>query len=245
MLVNLILQGKGGVGKSFIASLLTQHYLDCGVQPLCFDTDPVNQTFAGYPAYNVDTLDIMDGADINQRSFDRLIEAIASVAAEEDEAPPVAVVDNGAATFVPLCSYMHSNEIIPMLRDMGHEVRFHAVITGGQAMDDTIDGFASLCRYFPDVEMAVWINGFFGEPVKNGKSFEQSGIYASNAKRIHSIIHLPALKKETFGQDLEQMMKDRQTFAEAIANPLTPIVVRQRLKMVQRDLWAQMARANL
>ncbi|MBB4268183.1 CO dehydrogenase nickel-insertion accessory protein CooC1, partial [Roseospira visakhapatnamensis] len=42
--IHMTLQGKGGVGKSFIASLLAQHFLARGQAPICLDTDPVNQT---------------------------------------------------------------------------------------------------------------------------------------------------------------------------------------------------------
>jgi CO dehydrogenase nickel-insertion accessory protein CooC1 len=42
--INLVLQGKGGVGKSLIASLLTQYLMqkDGGQRIFCADTDPVD-----------------------------------------------------------------------------------------------------------------------------------------------------------------------------------------------------------
>ena len=43
--IHMILQGKGGVGKSFISSILAQHRIAKGKNPLCIDTDPVNATF--------------------------------------------------------------------------------------------------------------------------------------------------------------------------------------------------------
>ena len=39
---HFVLQGKGGVGKSFIASLITQYLTEKGRLEACFDTDPVN-----------------------------------------------------------------------------------------------------------------------------------------------------------------------------------------------------------
>ena len=69
--VDLILQGKGGVGKSYIASLLAQHYRARNLTPICIDTDPVNQTFSGYRAYGVDLIRLTDSSnDINPRAFD-------------------------------------------------------------------------------------------------------------------------------------------------------------------------------
>ena len=64
--IHFILQGKGGVGKSYIASLLAQYYWQRdGKKPVCIDTDPVNSTFASYSAYDVELLDIMEENDID------------------------------------------------------------------------------------------------------------------------------------------------------------------------------------
>lgn len=113
MQVDFILQGKGGVGKSLIASLLAQYYGSTGLAPRCIDTDPVNATFAGYRAFSAETLNIMDGDDINSRAFDQLVERIM-----EDSGPQM-VVDNGASTFVPLCSYIIQNDVIGLLTEAG------------------------------------------------------------------------------------------------------------------------------
>ncbi|MCZ2328968.1 nucleotide-binding protein [Bartonella sp. F02] len=51
--VHMILQGKGGVGKSMIAAILAQYKASKKHMPLCIDTDPVNATFEGYKALNV------------------------------------------------------------------------------------------------------------------------------------------------------------------------------------------------
>jgi cellulose biosynthesis protein BcsQ len=47
-MIHMVLQGKGGVGKSFVAALMAQYLQDRGQDPVCIDTDPVNATFAGY-----------------------------------------------------------------------------------------------------------------------------------------------------------------------------------------------------
>jgi CO dehydrogenase nickel-insertion accessory protein CooC1 len=46
--IHMVLQGKGGVGKSMIAAtVIAQYKASKGQQPLCIDTDPVNATFEG------------------------------------------------------------------------------------------------------------------------------------------------------------------------------------------------------
>jgi Mrp family chromosome partitioning ATPase len=57
--VHLVLQGKGGVGKSFVASILGQYFRERNKNVSCVDTDPVNQTFAQYRELAVQRLDLL------------------------------------------------------------------------------------------------------------------------------------------------------------------------------------------
>jgi adenylylsulfate kinase-like enzyme len=63
--VHLSLQGKGGVGKSFIASVLAQYLRHKGRQVHCVDTDPVNQTFSQYSALQVCHLKLLNEGRID------------------------------------------------------------------------------------------------------------------------------------------------------------------------------------
>ena len=54
--IHLTLQGKGGVGKSLIASILAQYLKEKGREVRCIDTDPVNRMFAQYGALAADRL---------------------------------------------------------------------------------------------------------------------------------------------------------------------------------------------
>lgn len=241
MNVDVIMQGKGGVGKSVVAAMLTQHYMAHDVTPICVDTDPVNQTFAGYKAFNVRRLDIMDGEDINQRAFDDLIEIIMA----SDDKNATLVADNGAASFVPLGSYLVSGDVLPMLAEAGHNVRLHTVLTGGQALEDTFKGLLSLANNFPKTPLVVWMNEFFGPIEAGGVPVEKSKEYKALLPRISSQVAIPRAKAETFGHDLKAMLSLRLTFAEAIKYPGFSVMARQRLKMYWLSLSAGMDQAGL
>lgn len=241
--IDFVLQGKGGVGKSLIAALLAQHYRAQGRQPmLAIDTDPVNSTFAGYKAFNAHALNIMDGDDINPRAFDELIERIVEHGEGGGQA---AIIDNGASTFVPLCSYLLQNDVVTLLAEAGHSIRVHTVITGGQALMDTMQGFVSLARNIQGVSLVVWINEYFGPPVQDGKRFEDSKAFKEHADRIHALVTIPSVKPESFGHDMVKMLKQHLTFDEADASPNFSLMERQRLRMMWRNLQAQMDRARL
>jgi len=232
--IHMILQGKGGVGKSFIAATVAQYKASKGQKPLCIDTDPVNSTFHGYKALGVRRLQIMEGDEINSRSFDTLVELIA---ASKDDV----IIDNGAASFVPLSHYLLSNQVPALLQQMGHELVIHTVITGGQALLDTVNGFAHLVTQFPEEALfIVWLNPYWGPIEHEGKRFEQMKAYTANKDRISAIVRIPNLKEETFGRDLSDMLQERLTFDEALAMDSRTIMTRQRLKLVKGQLFGQM-----
>lgn len=231
--VHMVLQGKGGVGKSVTAALIAQYMLKKEKKPICIDTDPVNATFHNYGALDVKHLGIMEGDEINSRKFDQLIEIIA-----ESENP--VIIDNGASSFVPLAHYLISNGVPNMLKEMGHELVIHTVITGGQAMDDTMKGFAQLIAQFPDeARFVVWLNPFWGPIERDGKGFEDFMVYRANKGRISAIVRIPDLKEQTFGRDFSNMLQKKLTFDEALKLPAFSIMSRQRLKMVRDKLFLQ------
>ena len=235
----MVLQGKGGVGKSLTASLLMQYFVEQGRAAGCIDTDPVNATLSGYKAFNGQTLDIMSGDDVDPRRFDQLVEIILDLPSDKQ-----LVVDNGAATFLPFCSYLAENAVLELLSSQGLTIHLHCVVTGGQAILDTLSWLQSLLRSFAGIPLSVWLNPYFGPVTRDGKEFEQFTLYKEHAASIASIIRLPNRRKDTFGKDLERLLADRLTFAEALKSPDYPIMVRQRLQMLWRDIRDEIERAN-
>lgn len=232
--IHMVIQGKGGVGKSLIAAAIAQYKMSKGQAPLCIDTDPVNATFHGYKSLDVRKLDIMESDQINSRNFDLLVEWLAT--AEND-----VVIDNGASTFVPLAHYLISNEVGALLESMGHKLVLHTVITGGQALIDTLSGFHQLASQFPaPASFVVWLNQYWGPIEHEGKGFEQLKAYKENKDRVSAILSIPQLKEETYGRDFSDMLQERITFEEALASQTRTIMTKQRLKILQGKLFEQM-----
>lgn len=229
--VHMILQGKGGVGKSFVASTIAQYLVNHGSKPLCIDTDPINATFAGYASLDVKRLEILENNEINSRKFDTLVELIAR--AEE----PV-IIDNGASSFSQLSNYLISSDVANLVLSMSHELVLHTVVTGGQALRDTLIGLDSLCTQFPEgVPIVVWLNPYWGPIEAEGKSFEQMRAYKEHKARIAAVVKIPDLKEETFGRDLSELLQERKTFKEGLDDGALTIMTRQRLKIVRDQLF--------
>ena len=239
MKIHLVLQGKGGVGKSLIASLLAQYKREQQEKVACIDTDPVNATFASYKVLNVETFKIIENDEINIRSFDALIERIANTDCD-------IIIDNGANSFVPLSSYIIQNGIADIIQELGHELIIHTVITGGQAQADTLHGFVSLVDQYPkNCKFVVWLNPYWGVIEAEGKQFEDMRAYVVNKNKVSAVIALPILKKETFGRDFEDMLRDKKTFDESIADSSLMLMNLQRLKMLKNDIFKSITAASI
>ena len=233
--VHFTLQGKGGVGKSFVSSLITQYLRAKGEPVVAVDTDPVNATLAGYKAFGTQRLELMEGGSLVERNFDALIER---VVAEDSHF----VIDNGAASFIPLSYYIAENDAINVIAGHGKQVVIHTVITGGQAIRDTLAGFASLVEQMPEeTRIVVWLNEFFGDIEAEGKTFEEMKVYQNNRDRVHGLVRIARQTGSTFGKDVQLMLDSKLTFDEVAASPDFGLMAKSRLAQVKKAIFEQLA----
>ncbi len=238
--INFILQGKGGVGKSLAASFLTQYFRKQGKKTICYDTDPVNQTFTNVKSLDVVHLPILEGDEINSRNFDQLVEEIINI---KDDAE--VIIDNGAATFVPLAAYLIENQVLPFLIESGHQVAIHVVVVGGQGYRDTFNGLASVIKHFPKTSIIVWQNEFFGSLEHKGKTFTETSVMKENQNSIKGIVILPTMRRDTFGKDIEVMLSKHKTFEQVANDANFSIMARQRINLYSKQVFAAIEGAGL
>lgn len=232
--VHVTLQGKGGVGKSLVASLLAQYHRGKGVPVVAVDTDPVNATLSGYEALAPRRLELLDGSRVDERRFDELMEALLT----EDA---TFVVDNGAASFIPFSNYLIENRAAEMIAGADKQLVVHTVVTGGQALVDTLAGFDALAAQLPpDTQLVVWLNEYFGAITADGKSFEQMRAYQEHRHRVRGMVRIPRQTSDTFGKDVELMLDRRLTFDEVTQSPAFGLMAKQRLAMVRRTIDQQL-----
>lgn len=233
----LTLQGKGGVGKSFVSSIIAQYLLSKGEPVTPIDTDPNNTTLYSIKALKAKFLKLFDEDDkIDERNFDKLMELAFSNTDQNF------VVDNGATSFLPLLAYINENDIFSMLSDH-FDVIINVPITGGQSQDDTLNGLQQLINAHSDkVKFVVWINEYHGKiKDKDNKPFEEMDVYKKNKSHILAVMHLKEQNEKTFGRDLEDMTKAKLTFDEIDGNGDFNIMAKQRLKLYKKDIFDQLA----
>ena len=168
--INLTLQGKGGVGKSYITTILAQYLKDYkGIEISGADTDPVNRSFSAFKTLNAMPIDIIENDAISQARFDSIFELMLT-----DENSTF-IIDNGASTFLPFTKYIKDNGVIEMFEESRKEVFIHTVIVGGQSQNDTLQGLLTLFDLLKDsnnVKLVIWLNEFQGKITDADKIFK-------------------------------------------------------------------------
>ena len=231
--IHILLQGKGGVGKSLISAILSQYLLSKGEDVRCVDADPVNQTLSEYQGLAVSCLNLLKAGSIDQREFDLLIERFLTESG-------TFVVDTGASTFIPLWHYILENDALDYLRERGKRVFVHSVITGGQSLNDTLDGFEQLAETTREKNIVVWLNEYFGAVLPDGGPFREMAVCKKHANKVHGSVALVRRTADTFGRDVEEMIRQKMTFKEALNGNGFTIMAKQRLRVVQRELFEQL-----
>jgi len=221
-----------------IASFLAQFYRAAARPVKCIDTDPVNQTFSQYAAIGAKHLRLMDGNQVNRRHFDDMIE---DIVASDDSF----VVDNGAATFIPLWHYMVENSMAQVFREKNRRLVIHTVLTGSQALTDTLSGFKSIAESSDERNIVVWVNEYFGNVRRDGKEFTDMAVYQEYKDRVAGIVFLHKRSPDTFGRDIEEMISRKLTFAETLQAEDLTLMSKQRLRMVQRETFEQLRELKL
>lgn len=234
--IHLIVQGKGGIGKSLVSTLIAQYLrTKNGDTPDCFDIDQENTTFAAYKDLNVVTVELYDENNIiDQGKFDPFIEQLLATG------KPI-VIDSGANTFSPLCAYLIENGVLDLLRSMGKKIFLHSIVGGGDVLKDTSTGFNSLKTSFSGEHFILWANYHYGElTYDNGVNFFETPIFTENKEQIKCVIALQKLNEQTFGKDLKELNVRRLTLDEALLSPDVRLMAKQRLRMIFSDVYKQL-----
>jgi hypothetical protein len=236
--VNLVLMGKGGVGKTLVSWVLSQYYCSSGRNLYCADTDPTNASFSRFKMLNVEHIDIAtDSMVVDPGKFDTLIERLHCHEGE-------AVIDNGASSFLPLISYLYENNVFEMLREAGYEIVVHTPLVGGVAMDDTLSGLRAIIG-LSNADVVIWKNEYFGPLVKENVPVLDLPFVKSLGPRVLGNINIRHREPKTFGADIREVMGKRLTFDEAYNSPDIRLMQKQRLQMIRRDLFGQLAAMGL
>jgi len=231
-MIHLVMQGKGGAGKSFVSSLLCQFYQSKQRAFEAIDLDPVNHTLAAIKPLKAQIWNILKKADnptIDPIQFDALVEHI--VAGDGD-----LIVDTGSTSFLSFNNYLIQQEISQLFDEHQIQTHIHCVIRGGSSLSDCIGGLDRICNHHdPDTSTVyVWLNEVEGPTRSDGKDFEQMKTFVRQKDRIEGIIRIPEQTNELYQRDMTNMLQNAQTFQQAIESKQTGLVAKKRLTQLQQ-----------
>lgn len=137
--LNFIGGEKGGVGKSVVARILAQYFIDKDLAFTGFDTDRSHTSFTRFYADYASPIivDRYEGLD-----------AIASALETADAEHPLRViVDLAAQTAAPLSRWIQDSDLLEVMTEMGIRVNFWHIADAGQ---DSVDQLARLIATWGD-----------------------------------------------------------------------------------------------
>lgn len=230
--INLTLQGKGGVGKSYITTILAQYFKDYkNIKISGADSDPINRSFSGFKAINALPIDIMENDTIVGSKFDSIFELMLT------DNKSTFIIDNGASTFLPMVKYIKDSNILEMFKDENKNVFIHTVIVGGQSQADTLQGLSTLyelVQNLDNVKLVIWLNEF------QGKITEADEYFKIVSPKTAGFVLVRDRNSDTFTADIEKLTKNRLTLKEALLSSDFNLIAKSRLKRVFDEIYDQL-----
>lgn len=237
--INFVMQGKGGVGKSYVASHLAQFLQDKHSPQNCifYDTDPVNQTFASLQALNVNTVHILTDGVVDVQKFDELLNVLIDPKMKNKQI----VIDNGASSFLPLLAYMKENGIVDFFVQHDIKTLFHVVLSGGQPWDETYNGLTFIKKQLGrEINVIAWLNPLNGEITTENKILIESYL---DENPTDLWLEIPLKNKDLFGRDIEKMRTQKLTYKQVAKSesPDFQMMTKRRLDMYKNEIFDQLA----
>jgi hypothetical protein len=228
--LHLIGGEKGGVGKSVVARLLAQYWLDRGRPFVGFDTDRSHGALLRYYAEFSQPIEISKVEDL-----DRLVEACAAPDAR-------VLVDLAAQTERDLHEWIDSGEVLELARELGIRLVLWHVMDDGK---DSVAVLSTLLQHFDGrANYIIVLNKGRGEDFS---MFRQSEAAASVERLGAPILELPALHKGTMRKidRLDKSFWSAANYQGEVPEHNLGLMERQRLKVWLRQAYNEFERLGL
>ncbi len=224
--LNFIGGEKGGVGKSVVARVLAQYFIDRGRGFTGFDTDRSHTSFTRFYGDYASpvVVDSYEGLDMIVGEFEE---------PSEDGKVKSVIVDLAAQTAAPLSRWIRDSDLISLMAEMGVTVNFWHVADAGKDSVDLLDRLINTYGAGP--------NYFVVKNLGRGTDFSQ--LDASDAmKKAHAlgarVLSLPQLHETSMRKiDRQNVSFWAATHTTSGPEPLG-MLERQRVKTWLRNSYA-------
>ncbi|HTC44868.1 MAG TPA: hypothetical protein VK696_07460 [Steroidobacteraceae bacterium] len=226
--IHLIGGEKGGVGKSMVARLLAQYFIDHSIPFTGFDADRAHgallRFYSGYASpVQVDEYE----------SLDAIVEAASSQPERR------IVVDLAARTGEPLTRWMDESQLLAVAAELNLHIRYWHVMDSGR---DSVDLLRQLFeRHQSRLNYVVVQNQLRGSDFR---LFDESGLAAQAQAHHATLISIPQLNESTM---IKIDAASSSFWAATQDNDQTTglaVLERQRLKSWLQSAYAAIAAVN-
>ena len=242
--VHFVLQGKGGVGKTFVSSLLAQFLAWKGMDVQCFDIDPVNASLSEIAGLNVVCSPVFkeDSDEVDFHVLDSLINQVV-------EQPGTYVVDSGASSFKPVSTYLFEGGIFGTLTENGVQVYIHTIIATGPEIGQTIAGAETIIgglKTHSDISVVLWVNEHHGpiESFTDGKTLQETPFYKDHSTKIAGLIEIPH-QPRAMAENLSALLSRHMTFDKGLEGDVFFLVEKSRLKQFRTLMFKAIENAGI
>jgi hypothetical protein len=219
--INLVINGKGGVGKSFFATNFVQYLKDCGVAHCAIDSDHENSTLKRFhPEAEFINLE-------HRREIDRVFTAA--------ETSDLLVIDCRAASTDLFIDFFDEVGLTEVLRSLGARL---TIICPVNHEADSVEQLRILSDALRDG--CGWV------VVKNEAHSDTFKIYDGSKTRRHvvDVLHGREIAMPRMYDWLVTALNEHNaTVTAALTNPAFNLLDRQRLKTWQTRFYRQLYRA--
>ena len=228
--IHLIGGEKGGVGKSMVARLLAQYFIDGNIPFVGFDTDRSHGALLRFYADYASSV-LID----RYEALDHIVEAAV-------ELPGVRVlVDLAAQTHDQLVRWMDESGVLNMADDTGFTLHYWHVMDSGR---DSVDLLTRLLDRYGDTLNYVLVRNQlrgddFGQLERSGQLERALALGA----KVISIKHLQDAVAQKIDASNSSFWAAKNEFLPDAAASLR-LMERQRLSMWLQDAYAELARAD-
>ena len=235
--IHIVLQSKGGVGKSFVALHVAQYFVEQGLPTAVFDSDPATPTLSNYRALQPRYFNFMEDDDLDVRQFDVMATAIV------EASKAVVVLDTGSSNFIPMVSYLKNSRVLQIFSQMGRHVVIHSILVGGASARESLAGLLSTVDDLAADTYVVWLNSFFGPVQIDGKPIEEMKGFERIRDRLAGVIRI---RQRSGGSNVlhlnavGEMTRRNLTYQEAMLTAEISLWDRQRLADARREVYQQL-----
>ncbi|RYZ85491.1 MAG: hypothetical protein EOP04_15840 [Proteobacteria bacterium] len=230
--LHIVMNGKGGIGKSIVAFNIAQFLKSIDPDSICIDTDPLTPTLVNYKALDPIHIQIASETEVILTRFDEMIEII--IARDNN-----VVIDTGASTFLPIAKYLQKNFIFKVLHEEYEKDVFIHVVLNAQTQNDYLattssleiiaENFAGACK------IVIWLNEFGGDL----EPFLSSDYYERNKDRFFAIIRIRNPDEMLLG-DIKSMLQTFQLYDEVLKDSSRYVMARSRIKKQRDSIYRQL-----